>query len=71
MPGSSGARWGCLAGPSNASLSPRQPGPLQVLDALPKRVQRRWNRTMLYRYVSGLIEATICTKNFAFQGLVN
>jgi len=26
---------------------------------------------MLYRYVSGLIEATICTKNFAIQGLVN
>ena len=48
-----------------------QPGPLQVLDALPKLVQRRWNRTMLYRYVSGLIEATICTKNFAILGLVN
>jgi len=26
---------------------------------------------MLYRYVSGLIEATICTKNFAIQRLVN
>jgi len=25
----------------------------------------------LYRYVSGLIQATICTKNFAIQGLVN
>jgi len=26
---------------------------------------------MLCRYVSGLIEATICTKNFAILGLVN
>ena len=73
MPGAAAAGAGAAVAAASRGGCPLglQPGPLQVLDALPKRVQRRWNRTMLYRYVSGLIEATICTKNFAIQGLVN